>query len=87
MSLTEAIVDYSLIPMGQLDSHGLEFLWIGSKRDASDLEALRSRGISFIVNCTRDHLEGGIKNFHEKEPGFRYCRVPIKDNDSEVCIR
>lgn len=86
MSSDDQLVDYLSIPMGKLDHPGLEFLWIGSKRDANDLEKLRSNQIFFIVNCTRDHLEGGVKNFHQKEPGFRYFRVPLKDQDTEVRV-
>jgi hypothetical protein len=84
MSSNEDLIDYLSVPMGRIDFDELRFLWIGSKRDANDLDTMRSRDICFVVNCTRDHLEGGVKNFHEKEPGLRYLRIPLKDHDTEV---
>ncbi len=85
MSTSEPVIDYLSIPLGRIEYPGLGFLWIGSKKDASDLRVLRERSICFVLNCTRDHLDGGVKNFHEKEPGFRYHRIPLRDVDSEVC--
>jgi protein-tyrosine phosphatase len=77
------VVDFLTIPMGRIDHPNFAFLWIGSKRDAANLDGLRANGISFVVNCTRDHLDGGVKNFHENERGFRYFRLPLKDQESE----
>lgn len=85
MSSSVENIDYLSIPMGRIDHPQLNFMFIGSKRDACDIDALRSMNVCFVVNCTRDHLEGGVKNFHEKEPGFRYFRVPLKDQETEVC--
>jgi hypothetical protein len=84
-SSDDTTVDYLSIRMQPIPHPGVDFLWIGSKADAADKEALERSNIYCIVNCTRDHLEGGIKNFHEGVPGFRYYRVPLKDNESEVC--
>jgi hypothetical protein len=84
MTTDSEFVDYLAIPMGRLDHPDLSFIWIGSKKDACSMDELKSNSIHFIVNCTRDPLEGGVKHFHEKEPGFRYYRVPLKDNDTEV---
>ena len=77
-------IDFLSIRMGRLSHPELGFLWIGSKTDAADLQSLESQGIHFVINCTRDHLEGGVKNYHETVPGFRYCRIPLKDNEHEV---
>jgi len=84
MSSTVANVDFLAVPMGRVDHPLVNFLFIGSKRDAYDIEELVAANVCFIVNCTRDHLEGGVKNFHEKEVGFRYFRVPLKDQETEV---
>ena len=70
--------------MAPVPSPEFDFLWIGSKADAANIESLERNGIQFIVNCTRDHLDGGVKNFHEGKPGIRYVRVPLKDNETEV---
>ncbi len=75
MSSDDQLLDYLSINMGGLDSAGLKFFRIGPKRDATDIEKLLSNRITFIVMRTRDHLEGGVKNFHEKEPCFRYFRI------------
>jgi hypothetical protein len=86
MSSSESLVDYLGLKMGKLDHPDLKYLWVGSKADASNLEALVANNIHFVVNCTPDHLEGGVKNFHETQRGFRYFRVPIRDVKSEVCF-
>ena len=78
-----SVPDFLSTPMGRLNHPELDFLWIGSKRDAANLEGLRANNISFVVNCTRGHLEGGVKNYHENERGFRYFRVALKDTESE----
>jgi hypothetical protein len=82
----ETTVDFLGSKMAPVPHPEFKYLWIGSKADAADLETLKSNDIHFIVNCTRDHLEGGVKNFHEGKPGMRYLRIPLKDNDSEVSI-
>ena len=83
---SEPSIDFLGTKMAQVPSPDFNFLWIGSKADAADFDTLDRNGIMFIVNCTRDHLEGGVKNFHEGKPGMRYLRVPLKDNETEVCI-
>jgi hypothetical protein len=77
-------IDFLAMKMAPIPSPDFNFIWIGSKADAADFDSLERNGIEFIVNCTRDHLEGGVKNFHEGKPGVRYMRVPLKDNESEV---
>lgn len=72
MSSNYPSIDLASIRMKPLSRPDLGFLSIGSKLDASDKELLLKHEIYCISNCTRDHLSGGVKNFHEGEPGFRY---------------
>ncbi|KAF4700504.1 hypothetical protein FOZ62_008355 [Perkinsus olseni] len=62
----------------------LDWLWIGNRRDASDKNRLMAAGIKYIVNCTMEYLEGGVRNYHEADPHFRYCRIPMRDNEQQV---
>ncbi|KAF4746894.1 hypothetical protein FOZ62_029994 [Perkinsus olseni] len=62
----------------------LDWLWIGNRRDASDQNRLMAAGIKYIVNCTMEYLEGGVRNYHEADPHFRYCRIPMRDNEQQV---
>ncbi|KAF4711997.1 hypothetical protein FOZ63_029288, partial [Perkinsus olseni] len=74
-------------PMGQnVMAHlpTLDWLWIGNRRDASDKNRLMAAGIKYIVNCTMEYLEGGVRNYHEADPHFRYCRIPMRDNEQQV---
>ncbi|KAF4655706.1 hypothetical protein FOL47_009327 [Perkinsus chesapeaki] len=76
-----------IAPMGQnVMAHmpTLDWLWIGNRRDASDKERLLAAGIKYVVNCTVEYLEGGVRNYHEADPEFRYCRIPMRDNEQQV---
>jgi hypothetical protein len=81
---SESTIDFLGTKMAPIPSPDFDYIWIGSKADAANLDLLNENGIQFIVNCTRDHLDGGVKNFHEGVPGMRYVRVPLKDNETEV---
>jgi len=49
-------------------------LFIGSRKDASNKELLRSLGINTIVNATKD-----CPHHFETDSSFNYFRVPVKD--------
>eukprot|EP01046_Picozoa_sp_COSAG06_P034601 COSAG06_NODE_3640_length_5084_cov_5.685256_1_plen_214_part_00 len=46
-------------------------LYLGSKGPAADLAALQRRGVTHVVNCTADGIEGAVPNHHAatKESG------------------
>ncbi|EER05050.1 dual specificity protein phosphatase, putative [Perkinsus marinus ATCC 50983] len=74
-------------PMGQnvmAPIPTLNWLWIGNRRDASDKGRLVAAGIKYVVNCTVEYLEGGVRNYHEVDPDFRYCRIPLRDNEQQI---
>nr|CAD7454250.1 unnamed protein product [Timema tahoe] len=68
--------DYHLQP--DIDSHPasrvLPFLYLGNARDAADLETLKARGITRVLNVT-SHLPG----YHE-ERGITYRQLPASDS-------
>eukprot|EP01043_Picozoa_sp_COSAG02_P030337 COSAG02_NODE_1931_length_10329_cov_7.963930_9_plen_282_part_00 len=52
-------------------------LFLGGKRGAADLEALRSRRVTHIVNCTSAINEGALENFHPE--ALEYYRLALVD--------
>ncbi len=48
-------------------------LWLGNGSQASDLDELRKRGITHILNVTDD-----VPNYHD-EPPFVYLKLEIQD--------
>jgi hypothetical protein len=52
-------------------------LFLGGKRGAADLEALRARGVTHVVNCTSLLHEGALEDFHSDT--LEYHRLPLID--------
>lgn len=52
-------------------------LYMGSRRDARDLERLRELGITHILNVTTDE-----KKHFKKE--FTYLRIPVDDGERRI---
>merc|ERR1711963_604525 len=69
--------------MGNLKHEDLDWIWIGDAEDARDAASLRQSNIRYILNCTPPRTEGGVMNFHEKDPNFDYCRIAVGDNATE----
>mmetsp|Transcript_36091 Transcript_36091/g.94493 ORF Transcript_36091/g.94493 Transcript_36091/m.94493 type:complete len:552 (-) Transcript_36091:37-1692(-) len=74
----------NVIPMALKMAHllepGMEWLWIGNRKDASSAEALKANGVKYVLNCTIPPEQGGVRNYHDEDPYFTYCRLPLKDN-------
>ncbi|XP_074640794.1 uncharacterized protein LOC141898664 isoform X2 [Tubulanus polymorphus] len=71
-----------LIILGQMDSASeiLDFLYLGSEWNASNLEELRQRGIGYILNVTRE-----IDNFF---PGmFEYMNIRLFDEKESDLLK
>ena len=54
-------------------------LYLGSKDPAADLAALQRRGVTHVVNCTADGIEGAVPNHHERDGVLAYYRLPLLD--------
>ena len=54
-------------------------LFLGSKGPAADLAALKARGVTHVVNCTADGIEGSVPNYFEASGELRYYRLPLLD--------
>jgi protein tyrosine phosphatase (PTP) superfamily phosphohydrolase (DUF442 family) len=54
-------------------------LFLGSKGPAADLAALQARGVTHVVNCTADGIEGSVPNFFEGSGEMRYYRLALLD--------
>ena len=52
-------------------------LYLGSKGPAADLAALQRRGVTHVVNCTADGIEGAVPNHHERDGVLAYYRLPL----------
>lgn len=52
-------------------------LYLGSKGPAADLAALRARGVTHVVNCTADDVDGAVPNHHAGS--LEYWRLPLLD--------
>lgn len=52
-------------------------LFLGGKRGASNLEALRSRGVTHVVNCTSAISEGALEDLHPES--LDYYRLALVD--------
>ena len=70
------------IPMGkctataQLDARMtrvLPFLYLGNREDARDYDALKTVGVTHILNVTKD-----MPNYFEKKQDFEYLRIPVR---------
>jgi len=72
--------------MGHLvhSEYDLDWIWIGDAEDARDAVALKQNNVRYILNCTPPRTEGGVMNFHDKDPYFSYCRVAMGDNATET---
>jgi len=69
--------------MGCLNHEELNWIWIGDAEDARDAARLKKNNVRYILNCTPARTEGGVMNFHERDPYFSYCRVAMGDNATE----
>lgn len=69
--------------MGHLEHEELDWIWIGDAEDARDAAALRKHNVKYILNCTPPRNNGGVTNFHERDPYFSYCRLSMGDNATE----
>jgi len=69
--------------MGHLKDEELDWIWIGDADDARDAGSLRRHNVRYILNCTPLRSDGGVSNFHEKDPYFSYCRTSMGDNATE----
>jgi dual specificity MAP kinase phosphatase len=69
--------------MGRLKDEELDWIWIGDADDARDAGALRRHNVRYILNCTPLRSDGGVSNFHERDPYFSYCRTSMGDNATE----
>lgn len=69
--------------MGALKHEELDWIWIGDAEDARDHAALRKNNVRYIMNCTPLRSNGGVANFHERDPNFDYCRLAMGDNATE----
>mmetsp|Transcript_12571 Transcript_12571/g.36490 ORF Transcript_12571/g.36490 Transcript_12571/m.36490 type:complete len:274 (-) Transcript_12571:137-958(-) len=59
-------------------------LYIGSRDDAKNLQALQANRIRYVLNCTPSKNDGGVANFHEaRRDAFEYFRCPLQDNPSQ----
>ncbi len=56
-----------------------DHLFVGSAKNAADLESLERNNIGLIVNATEE-----IDNFYEGTSSFEYIRVPLKDDKNTV---
>lgn len=54
-------------------------LFLGSKDPAADLAALQARGVTHVVNCTADGVEGSVRNFFEGSGEMLYYRLALLD--------
>lgn len=70
--------------MGNIKHEDLDWIWIGGAEDARDREALQRNNVRYILNCTPPRNNGGVSNFHEKDPYFSYCRLSMGDNATET---
>ncbi|CAG5130070.1 unnamed protein product, partial [Candidula unifasciata] len=68
--------------VGQMDepSEILDFLFLGSEWNASNLEELQEKGIDYILNITKE-----IDNFFEGR--FHYYNVRVYDEDSSDLLK
>ena len=71
-----------LVILGQMDpaSKILEYLYLGSEWNASNLEELHANGISHILNVTRE-----IDNFFPAD--FKYKNIRVYDEESTNLLR
>lgn len=69
--------------MCKLNHESVDWIWVGSADDARDCAALRKNNIRYVLNCTMDKSNGGVPNFHKKDPAFTYCRLSMADNTTE----
>eukprot|EP00448_Togula_jolla_P002350 CAMPEP_0170599900 /NCGR_PEP_ID=MMETSP0224-20130122/17049_1 /TAXON_ID=285029 /ORGANISM="Togula jolla, Strain CCCM 725" /LENGTH=302 /DNA_ID=CAMNT_0010924593 /DNA_START=76 /DNA_END=981 /DNA_ORIENTATION=- len=72
--------DQKMAPLRHKD---VGWIWIGDAEDARDGPTLRKNGIKYVLNCTPCRADGGVANFHEKDPLFSYCRLAMGDNATE----
>ena len=68
--------------LGQMDpaSKILDYLYLGSEWNASNLDELRANGITRILNCTRE-----IDNFFPAD--FQYKNIRVYDEESTDLLR
>ena len=87
--LEQSLEDYKsfidkeiLVVLGQMDpaSKILDYLYLGSEWNASNLDELRANGITRILNCTRE-----IDNFFPAD--FQYKNIRVYDEESTDLLR
>ncbi|KAL1503838.1 hypothetical protein AB1Y20_012304 [Prymnesium parvum] len=64
----------------------LPWLYMGDKAVAKDRTLLRQLNVRYIVNVTPPRTDGGVANFFEKEHGFEYLRLPLRDMNTESLL-
>ncbi|CAK0841540.1 unnamed protein product [Prorocentrum cordatum] len=69
--------------MGFIQDEEFDWIWIGDAEDARDAVALKKNNVRYILNCTPPRTQGGVMNFHDKDPSFEYCRLSMGDNSTE----
>lgn len=69
--------------MGYVKHEDLDWIWIGGAEDARDAVALKKHNVRYVLNCTHVRAEGGVSNFHDKDPFFSYKRLSMGDNATE----
>lgn len=76
--------DREKIPIACLEDEELNWIWIGDREDARDLQLLKQKNIKYILNCTPTRTEGGVPNYYEKDPTMSYCRLAMLDNSTQL---
>ena len=69
--------------MANLEPRMVDWLWIGGRSDAQNASFLKKNNVKYILNCTQTKVDGGVPNFHTKDPYFEYCRLTMMDTASQ----
>ncbi|KAF8819344.1 dual specificity phosphatase, catalytic domain-containing protein [Cardiosporidium cionae] len=67
----------------RVDSDVFSWIFIGDREDAKNLSMIRAYNIKYVLNLTPKTGDGGVPNFHHRDPNITYCRIPLQDNASE----
>ena len=59
-------------------------LFLSDRNGAKDLSKLQALGITHVVNVTEPPDEGGVHNFFQEMPNFKYLRLPLQDSDGAM---
>ena len=64
----------------------LHYLYLGDRNNAKSLSTLLRHDIKYIINCTPSKTIAktvGCPCYYEKDPRFKYLRIPIFDDGGE----